>query len=205
MEFRLTLPSNPLKTMAIGCVTPDKSQVVLKFLHPMPSIIQAQVQEEILSMVNSLLMIPRQPLVLLGLRVRELTLLLSLMLPSATPTILNISCYLSDFQPEMAQLKVSELTPSTLEEDLRSVEVDQDLSLLLASVITPEAPIISQGNATSPHPLRYVVRPNIKLPSGLCPRAKPFLRYLATGLVLAPMSALQTLRRRVWLTLASWL
>ncbi|YP_009433743.1 NS7a protein [Sparrow coronavirus HKU17] len=200
MEFRLTLPSSPLKTMAIGCVTPDKSQVVLKFLHPMPSIIQAQVREEILSMVNSLLMIPRQPLVLLGLRVREQTLLLSLMLPNATPTILNISCYLSDFQPEMAQLKVSELTPSTLEEDLRSVEVAQDLNLL-----TPEALTISQGNATSPHLLRYVVRPNIKLPSGLCPRAKPSLRYLATGLVLAPMSALQTLRRRVWLILASWL
>nr|ALS54091.1 NS7 protein [Porcine deltacoronavirus] len=200
MEFRLTPPSNPLKTMATGCVTPDKSQVVLRFLHPMPFIILAQVPEEILSMVNSLLMIPQQPLVLLGLRVRELTLLLSLMLPNATPTILNISCYLSDSQPEMAQLKVSELTPSTLEEDLRSVEVAQDLNLL-----TPEAQAISPGNATNLHPLRYVVRPNIKLPSGLYLRVKPFLRYLATGLVLVPMSALQTLRRRVWLILASWL
>nr|AWV67139.1 NS7a protein [Sparrow deltacoronavirus] len=200
MEFHLTLPSNPQKTMAIGCVTPDKSQVVLKFLHPMPFIILAQVREEILSMVNSLLMIPRQPLVLLGLRVREQTLLLSLMLPNATPTILNISCYHSGFQMEMAQLKDSELTPSTHEEDLRSVEVAHDLSLL-----TPEAVIISPENATNPRPLRFVVRPNIKLPRGLCPRAKPFLRCLATGLVLAPMSALQTLRRRVWLILESWL
>nr|QKN90358.1 NS7 protein [Porcine deltacoronavirus]WGD01580.1 non-structural protein 7 [Porcine deltacoronavirus] len=200
MEFRLTPPSNPLKTMATGCVTPDKSQVVLRFLHHMPFIILAQVPEEILSMVNSLLMIPQQPLVLLGLRVQELTLLLNLMLPNATPTTLNISCYLSDSQPEMAQLKVSELTPSTLEEDLRSVEVAQDLNLL-----TPEAQAISPGNATNLHPLRYVVRPNIKLPSGLYPRVKPFLRYLATGLVLVPMSALQTLRRRVWLILASWL
>nr|AQS99158.1 NS7 protein [Porcine deltacoronavirus] len=200
MEFRLTPPSNPLKTMATGCVTPDKSQVVLRFLHPMPFIILAQVPEEILSMVNSLLMIPQQPLVLLGLRVRELTLLLNLMLPNATPTILNISCYRSDSQPEMAQLKVSELTPSTLEEDLRSVEVAQDLNLL-----TPEAQAISPGNATNLHPLRYVVRPNIKLPSGLYPRVKLFLRCLATGPVLVPMSALQTLRRRVWLILASWL
>nr|UUT43510.1 NS7 protein [Porcine deltacoronavirus] len=200
MEFRLTPPSNPLKIMATGCVTPDKSQVALRFLHPMPFIILAQVPEEILSMVNSLLMIPQQPLVLLGLRVRELTLLLSLMLPNATPTILNISCYLSDSQPEMAQLKVSELTPSTLEEDLRSVEVAQDLNLL-----TPEALATSPGNATNLHPLRYVVRPNIKLLSGLYPRVKPFLRYLATDLVLVPMSALQTLRRRVWLILASWL
>nr|AUG59169.1 NS7 protein [Porcine deltacoronavirus] len=200
MEFRLTPPSNPLRTMATGFVTPDKSQVVLRFLHPMPFIILAQVPEEILSMVSSLLMIPQQPLVLLGLRVRELTLLLSLMLPNATPTILNISCYLSVSQPEMAQLKVSELTPSTLEEDLRSVEVAQDLNLL-----TPEAQVISPGNATNLHPLRYVVRPNIKLPSGLYPRVKLFLRCLATGLVLVPMSALQTLRRRVWLILASWL
>nr|AMN91693.1 NS7 protein [Porcine deltacoronavirus] len=200
MEFRLTPPSNPLKTMATGCVTPDKSQVALRFLHPMPFIILAQVPEEILSMVNSLLMIPLQPLVLLGLKVWELTLLLSLMLPNATPTILNISCYLSDSQLEMVQLKVSELTPSTLEEDLRSVEVAQDLNLL-----TPEAQAISPGNATNLHLLRYVVKPNIKLLSGLYPRVKPFLRYLATGLVLAPMSALQTLRRRVWLILASWL
>nr|AWV96583.1 NS7 protein [Porcine deltacoronavirus] len=200
MEFRLSPPSNPLKTMATGCVTPDKSQVVLRFLHPMPLIILAQGPEEILSMVNSLLMIPQQPLVLLGLRVRELTLLFSLMLPNATPTILNISCYLSDSQPAMAQLKVSELTPSTLEEDLRSVEVAQDLNLL-----TPEAQAISPGNATNLHLLRYVVRPNIKLPSGLYPRVKAFLRYLATGLVHVPISVLQTLRRRVWLILASWL
>nr|AWV96562.1 NS7 protein [Porcine deltacoronavirus] len=200
MEFRLTPPSNPLKTMATGCVTPVNRQVVLRFLHPMPFIILAQGPEEILSMVNSLLMIPQQPLVLLGLRVRELTLLLSLMLPNATPTILNISCYLSVSQPEMAQLKVSELTPSMLEEDLRSVEVAQDLNLL-----TPEAQAISPGKATNLHLLRYVVRPNIKLPSGLYLRVKPFLRYLATGLVLVPMSVLQTLRIRVWLILASWL
>ncbi|AXP20286.1 NS7a protein [Quail deltacoronavirus] len=199
MEFHLTLPSNPQKTMAIGCVTPDKSQVVLKFLHPMPSIILAQVQEEILSMVNSLLMIPRQPLVLLGLRVREQTLLLSLMLPNATPTILNISCYHSGFQLEMAQLKDSELTLSTQEEDLKSVEVAHDLSLL-----TPEAVIISPENATNPPQLRFVVKPNINLPRGLCPKAKPFLRYLAAVLARAPMSALQTLRSWVWLIPELW-
>ncbi|BBC54857.1 NS7a protein [Quail coronavirus UAE-HKU30] len=200
MEFHLTLPSNPQRTMAIGYVTLDKNQVVLKFLHPMPSIILAQVREEISSMVNSLLMIPRQPLVLLGLRVREQTLLLSLMLPNATPTILNISCYHSGFQLEMARLKDLELTPSTQEEDLRSVEVAQDLNLL-----TPEAVIISPENATNPRLPRSVVKPNIKLPRGLCPRAKPFLRYLVAGLALVPMLALQTLRSWVWLILELWL
>ncbi|QSE37602.1 NS7a [Deltacoronavirus HNU1-1] len=199
MEFRLTPPSNPLKTMAIGCVLADKSQVVLRFLHPMPFIIQAQVREEILNMVNSLLMIPRQQHVLLGSKVRELTLLLSLMLPNATPTILNISCCLSDSQSVMVQLQVSELTPSTHVGDPKSVEVAQDLSLLM-----PDQPTISPGNAMAQRLLRYVVRPSIKLPSGLCPRVKPSLRYLVTVVVRAPMLALLILRRLEWLIPVLW-
>ncbi|AFD29206.1 NS7a protein [White-eye coronavirus HKU16] len=199
MEFQLILPLRPRKTMAIGYVTIDKSQVVLQFLHPMPSIIQAQVPEEILSMVNFLLMIPRIRPGLLGSKQREQTLILSLMLPNATPTILSMRCCLSDFHQEMVQPQVLELTRSIPEVGPWIDPMVPDQCLLI-----PDLKQISQDVVTNRHQLQSGEKPSIKPLSAHCRRVKLFPRYLVTvpGRVL--MSVLLTLRKLVWLIPGLW-
>ncbi|BBC54837.1 NS7a protein [Pigeon coronavirus UAE-HKU29] len=195
MEFQLIQPSRPPKTMATGYVSIDRSQVVLQFLHPMPSIIQAQVPEEILNLVSSLLMIPRKTPGSLGLKPREQTLILNLMLPSATPTTQNMHCSLSDFQPETDQRQVLELTLFRPEEEPWNVVLVLDQCLL-----TPD--LKNSPNAvTSQLQLLSDARLSTKPQSERFKRAKPFLKCLATVLRAALMLDLLTQRNQVWLTL----